>query len=90
MKVKERRPVVQAEQWFPDKTVAGVKGTTPNALCGCVMVHGDKSATPHIHPTGSAHALPVVPGDWILVDPAGVLSVCSQGEFEGRYEKVAE
>ncbi len=90
MKVKERRPVVQAEQWLPGRKVAGVNGVTPNVMCGCVILYGEKSSTPHIHPNGSAHALPVEPGDWVITDPDGSMSICGQDEFGGRYEEVAE
>lgn len=89
MKVRERKPILEATQWFPGKDVEGVTGTAPNYMCGCVMVYGEASRQPHVHIKGWPPVL-INPGDWVLKDSAGRFRVCKSGDFGHIYEKVHE
>lgn len=86
MKVRRKKPViVEAEQWWPGKKVAGV--------CECqnlvLLADNTKSiGLPHIHTLDGAYL--VTPCDWVITNPEAELSLCKPNIFEATYERVNE
>lgn len=83
-----KKEIFHAEQWFPGKDVHEVKGDTPDtSWCGCVIVGSKYANVPHVHVSCNEYVL-VDPGDWIVTDKNGKVSVCRQEDFDRLYEKI--
>lgn len=83
-KFRKRSAVVEAEQWFPEKCVAGVtkrRATVREAymppIYGEIITHRDG-------------LLNVMPGDWIITMETGEKFVCKCAEFTKTYEPVED
>jgi hypothetical protein len=76
MKFRKKPIIVEAEQWFPGKEVAGV----------VVPVPGD--GQPYI-PTLEG-AMYLSPGDWIITGVAGERYPCKPDIFKATYERVLD
>lgn len=84
MKFRNKPRVVEADQWFPGKIVAGVTeyvhdpgdGSTVSSGFGSVItIHGESAK--------------VVPGDWIITESDGIHHYpCKAAEFEKIYELI--
>lgn len=83
MKYRKRPIIVEAEQWFPGKKVAGVtevvhclgSQTISNGYGHVVTIHGDNAK--------------VVPGDWVITESDGIHHYpCKPDQFEAIYEPV--
>ena len=69
-----KKPIeVEAEQWFPGKTVKGV-------------VERAKGVYGYIETLEGGHI--VDPGDWVITGVEGELYPCKPGIFEKTYEPV--
>lgn len=81
---RRKRTEIDAEQWFPGKTVVGVTevvhdpgdgSTVPNGYGHVVTIHGEPAL--------------VVPGDWIITEPDGVHHYpCKPDIFAATYDRV--
>ncbi len=89
MKYKLKSPIIEAEQWFPEKEIEGVvmrdeisaSLIAPNKqgvfeLCGWIPLQD---------------ALMIVrAGDYVITLEDGTKSSCSKDFFEGHYEEVID
>jgi hypothetical protein len=86
-KYRKRPVIVEAEQWFPDKVVAGVDWEPPQhepsrsgreafvrpATAYVVTIHGQRAY--------------LAPGDWVITEPDGVHHYpCKPDVFDKTYE----
>lgn len=77
-KFRKKPVIVEAEQWFPDKEVAGV--------CRCSSDECGRS--PHVHTLEGA--LRVSDGDFIITGVQQEKYPCKPDIFAATYEPVAE
>ena len=73
-KYRKKPVVIEAEQWFPGRKVAGVEPMvgTPS-FYGVVTING---------------IVGIEPGEWIITGVAGEQYPCKPDIFEKTYEKV--
>lgn len=79
-KYRKKPIVIEAEQWFPGKEIAGVENNWNNdpRMSGSYTIR-----------TLEGH-LNVSPGDWIITGVKGEKYPCKPDIFEATYEKVEE
>jgi len=90
-KFRKRPVVVEAEQWFPGKVIAGV-GENYAEATATVVHNGVTLEVPPGHgacPTLEGSHL-VTPGDWIITGVKGERYRCKPDIFEATYEPVDE
>ena len=73
-----KKPIVEAEQWFPGKRVAGVIAPAPSSTT---------QFTPFINTPNGPVA--VSPGDWIVTEACGVKYSVKPDVFEKMYKRIA-
>ena len=78
-KFRQKPVVVEAEQWWPGKSVDGVHDEQDDHLVGRIAFF-DTHAGPNV----------VRPGDWIITGVAGERYPCRADLFELTYETVEE
>lgn len=89
-KFRKKPVIVEALQWFSSVPHPGVVGADPNALCGCVVFHGNLAHQPHLHTIHGGY-VPVESGDWIIAEADGEhFYPCKPAIFEMTYEPVEE
>ncbi len=86
MRVRERRPVVEAIQWFKPGDHPSVVGQ-PTPGCGCNII-GGPGFRPHIHVGRQGNGYLVDPGDWVIGSEDGGFVVLSDEEFRKNYEEI--
>lgn len=88
MKFRKKPVVIEAEQWFPGKQVAGVWNWKGNSAqddyVGVCHAHTLNEA--HCHTLEGFHV--VSPGDWIITGIKGEKYPCKPDIFEATYERV--
>ena len=95
-KYKKKPIPVEAEQWFPDKTVAGVhfenEATAEDLLCleRLLNLETEESLRGRPFVQTLEGRLYVSPGDWIMTGVEGEHWVVKPSIFEKTYEPVTE
>lgn len=77
-KYRKKPVVVEAVQWFPDRTVEGV----------CTCPSDEYGRVPHVHTLEGA--LRVSSGDWIITGVKGERYPCKPDIFAATYEAVEQ
>jgi hypothetical protein len=72
--------VIEAEQWFPDRHVAGVLLQPGDPPMGTIHTLEDRSDSYHW----------VTPGDYIIKGVDGELYPCKESIFRRTYEEVTD
>jgi hypothetical protein len=82
VKFRKKPVVVEAEQWFPGKQVAGVG----QFLFGSLPPGANAEDYGYIETLEGGHR--VDPGDWIITGVKGEKYPCKPDIFEATYERV--
>jgi len=78
MRFRKKPVIVEAEQWFPGKDVAGVRFSA------------DESRDPFVVTIHNQHAF-LRPGDWVITEPDGDHHYpCKPEIFAATYEPVEQ
>jgi hypothetical protein len=74
--------IIDAEQWFPGKTIKG--------LCGCIAIPGAEMHRPHVHNKAGGRdvALNLTTGDYVITGVEGEMYPCKESVFKKTYEEV--
>lgn len=88
MKYRRKPVIIEAEQWYPGKDIAGV---IPISAGVSSTETADGSAWPAYATIKTAEGyVTVSPGDWIVTDAAGQPSLCKSDVFDATYEALEE
>ncbi len=83
MKFRKKPVVIEAEQWWPNKPVAGVIYPPPEEISKRLVMTVEVG---YIDTLEGGHL--VNPGDWIITGIKGEKYPCKPDIFEATYEEV--
>lgn len=73
--------VVEAVQWFPGDTVAGVADESPGHAGGMSLL----AVPPHAFLTNGRQRLTVFASDWVVTEESGRQHICQDSLFTQNY-----
>jgi hypothetical protein len=88
VKYRKRPIIIEAEQWFPGKEIAGVIPISDGAVSHETV---DGSSWPAYATIKTLEGyMTVSPGDWVITGVKGERYPCKPDIFEATYEPVAD
>jgi hypothetical protein len=80
MRFRKKPIVIEAEQWFPGKTIDGV----------CAANYSDPAFNGYYYIETLEGKMIVSPGDWVITGIKGEKYPCKPAIFEATYEAVED
>jgi hypothetical protein len=78
---RKKPAVVEADQWWPGRDVAGV----------CTCLSDECGRAPHVHTAHGGYAVRLEDGDWVIPEPNGDGHYpCKPDIFQATYEPVPD